>query len=103
MISLSSIDKFQGTGMVGYWLGEKYWHNGYMEEALKSVIEFAFNKVKLRRIDISAFSDNNASNALIKKLGFKFEGTRIKQVRDKATKKIHDHNFYGMLKRDWHK
>ena len=100
-ISLSSVDKFQGTGMLGYWLGEKHWRNGYMQEALKEMIDFSFSKVKLRRIDISAFSDNDASNKLIRKMGFKYEGTRIKQVRDKATKKIHDHDFYGILKENW--
>ena len=101
MISISKIDKFQGTGMIEYWLGESYWRKGYTYEALKAVIDFAFNKVKLRRIDISAFADNEASNALIKKAGFRYEGKRIKEVRSKATKKIHDHNFYGMLREEW--
>src|SRR3989344_2131854 len=27
MISISKIDRFQGTGTIGYWLGESYWRN----------------------------------------------------------------------------
>ena len=103
MISITHIDKFHEYATVGYWLGEKYWKKGYMTEALRELIIFYFTKLKLRRINISAFAENKASNKIIIKMGFKYEGTMIKHVKDKATKKIHDHNFYGMLKEDWNK
>ncbi|MSS74146.1 N-acetyltransferase [Candidatus Pacearchaeota archaeon] len=101
MISITKIDKFNGTATMGYWIGEKYWRNGYGSESLKAIIEFFFKKLKLRRIDISAASENEASNSLIKKMGFIYEGLRIKNSRAKSTGELHDINSYGMLKENW--
>ncbi len=103
MISLTKVDRFHGTTTMGYWLGEKYWRKGYMTEALEKMIAFTFTKLKLRRINIMAITSNNASTGLIRKMGFRHEGTMIKDVRNKATGKIHDHHFYGMLKEEWDK
>lgn len=52
-ISLDKVDKFQGKAGVGYWLNEKYWNKGYGSEALKAILDFAFKKLKLRRIEIN--------------------------------------------------
>ncbi len=100
-IGIDNIDRFHGTASIGYWLSQTYWKNRYMTEALERVIAFGFRTLRLKRIDISAFAENDASNALIKKVGFIYEGQRKKHVRDKATKTIHDHNLYGMLREDW--
>jgi len=100
-VGLEKIDFFQGTATIGYWLGEDYWRQGIMQEATRAVIDYAFKKLKLRRIDVEAFAENKGSNALIKKLGFKYEGTMKKKCRAKATGKIHDAHFYGLLKNNW--
>ncbi|MDO8459585.1 MAG: GNAT family protein [Nanoarchaeota archaeon] len=102
-VGLSKVDYFQGTATVGYWINEDYWRRGIMSEALEAVINFAFRKLKLRRINVKAFSENKASNSLIKKAGFVYEGTCRKSVKDKALGKIHDNHIYGMLKDDWNK
>ena len=103
MISLSKIDRSQGTAEIGYWLGELFWRQGIMSEALKSILDFAFLTKKLRRIDIAAFVENAASNALIRKMGFRYEGLRKEKARAKSTGKVHDEYVYGMLKREWMK
>lgn len=100
-IGIDKIDRFHGTATIGYWLGQTYWRNGYTTEAFERVISFGFNTLKLRRINISAYAENKASNGLIKKVGFSYEGQRKKHVRDKATKTLHDHNFYGLLREDY--
>ena len=100
-VGLVKVDRFQGTTEVGYWLGKNYWRKGFMSEALKAVLSFAFKKLKLRRINLYAFKKNKASNTLAKKNGFKFEGTKRKSVRSKANGKIHDEKIYGLLKEDW--
>lgn len=101
MISITKIDKFNGVGTIGYWIGEKYWRNGYGGESLKAMIDFFFRKLKLRRIDIEAASENEASNSLIRKMGFVYEGLRIKNTRSKSTGELHDINAYGMLQENW--
>jgi RimJ/RimL family protein N-acetyltransferase len=72
-----------------------------MGEAVMKVLDFAFEKLKLRRINVSAYTKNKASNALIKKMGFKFEGMKRKGTRVKSTRKIYDENIYGLLKKEW--
>ncbi len=102
-IGLSHYDRFQRTAEIGYWLGEKYWRKGYISEALEAVINFAFKKLKLRRINIFAFKGNEASNGVINKFRLKLEGIKRKAVRCKATGEIHDENLYSLLKEEWKK
>ena len=59
---------------IGYWLGEKYHGQGLMSEAAMMVLDFAFKKLKFHRVWADVFSDNIASQKLLKKLGFKKEG-----------------------------
>jgi ribosomal-protein-alanine N-acetyltransferase len=100
-IGLTHADYFQGTAEIGFYLGKDYWRQGIMSEAIKSVVDFAFDKLKMRRINWYAYVENEASNELAKKMGFVFEGTRRKAARAKATGKVHDDNMYGLLREDW--
>jgi len=103
VIGLTSIDNLNGTAKIGYWLGEKHWRNGVMSEAVSEIINFAFKKLRLRKISVDAFIHNKASNGLLKKLGFKKEGVLRKHYLCKATNKIQDANLYGLLKSEWRK
>ena len=87
----------------GSWINRKYWKKGYLLETKIPVFDFIFNKLKLRKIETSANKENVSSNNLQKKLGFKYEGTRIKSETNEATGKIHDVNLYGLFKEDWKK
>ena len=100
-IGIHRIDKFSGIGTTGSWINKKYWRNGYMTEAKIAVNDFAFNKLKLRRLESPVFSDNKASNAVQIKMGYKLEGVKRKAVKGKTTGKIYDENIYGLLKEDW--
>src|SRR3989339_782689 len=101
VISLTKVSDFHKTATLGYWLAKDYWRNGIMKEACIEIINFGFSKLKLRRLNVRAYKENIPSNSLIKKLGFNYEGTMIKSYKVKSTGKIHDENFYAMLKEDW--
>ena len=100
-IGIAKIDKTQGTAELGYWISENNWRKGYVSEALKKIIDFCFYELKLRRLFVPVFVENNSSNALVKKLGFVYEGTLRKNCIAKSTGKIHDENIYGLLKEEW--
>ncbi len=100
-IVLKGIDSFQGTATLGYWLTQEQWGKGIMKEAAMKVLEYAFKTIKLRRINVEAFAENDRSNNLIRDLGFTLEGKRIKISRSKADGKIHDDYCYGLLKENW--
>ena len=102
-IGIEKIDRFSGNGETGSWINKKYWRNGYITEAKIAVNDFAFNKLKLIRLSSPVFSDNEASNRTQLKMGYKLEGTQRKCKRSIATGKLHDTNFYGLLKDEWKK
>ena len=90
-----------GKGEIGCWLGKKYWRQGIMMEAVVELIDFAFNKLKLRKLVWKAYVTNKASNLLAEKVGFKKEGLLRKDTKCMATGKIHNGNIYGLLKEEW--
>lgn len=51
---------------------------GSIKQAVEAVIEFAFNTLKLHRIEADTDTENAASLALLEKLGFKREGCSAK-------------------------
>ncbi|MFC1685451.1 GNAT family N-acetyltransferase [Nanoarchaeota archaeon] len=100
---LHQIDHFTKKATTGSWIARDYWKKGYVTEAKIAINDFAFNKLKFVRLGTEAFTNNIASNTMIKKMGYKYEGNQRKAHRSKATKKWHDVNLYGMLKEDWEK
>ena len=92
---MSIIDNNKKNAFLRIIIGDKkYWNGITALESEKFLLKFAFNKLKLRRLTIPAFVENEGSNGLAKKLGFKYEGTSRKCCRAKSTGKIHDENFY---------
>ena len=59
---------------IGYNINEDYWKQGYGYEATYAVINFLFRKLNIEMMTCSHFENNHASQALIKKLGFQYEG-----------------------------
>src|SRR3989338_1056634 len=45
------ISKKDGKAVLGYWVNKNYWRNGYNLEASIHVLDLAFNKLKLRKIE----------------------------------------------------
>ena len=63
---------------VGYWIGEEYWNCGYGSEALKQIMEIAFEDLSLVRLSAIVFEGNYASEKILLKCGFEYEGTMEK-------------------------
>jgi len=102
-IGLHRINKFFGKAETGSWINKKYWRRGYITEAKIAINDFAFNKLKLRRLNSFVFKDNKASNATQMKMGYKLEGMQRKAAKSKASGRIQDLNMFGLLKEDWKK
>lgn len=45
-----------------------------MSEAMKAIISFASNEMKVKRINACIYTDNHRSISLAQKLGFSFNG-----------------------------
>lgn len=74
VVGLHNIHPIHKHGVLGYWLGKKYWGNGYMTEAVSLMLRFAFSELKLHRIGVSAYTENMGSLSVIRKNGFTEEG-----------------------------
>src|SRR3989339_830881 len=74
------------------------WIKSYGSEALEAVLDFAFNKLKLRRLEAGVIKGNPGSRVLLEKFGFKLEGTKRRAIIPKSTGKITDEHIYGLLK-----
>ena len=59
---------------IGYELHPDYWRKGYTSEAVTAVLRYGFNELGLTRIGAVVFTENDASNQLLTKLGFEREG-----------------------------
>lgn len=84
------------TAEMGYYIGEKYWGNGYMTEAVKLACEFVFENTDIIRIFAEPFSHNIASCRVLEKAGFTCEGI----LRSNAYKNenIVDMKMYALVK-----
>ena len=60
--------------MLGYKLAEKHCHQGYMQEALSTLIPILMKDLKLHRIEAYVQPNNHPSIRLLSKLDFKEEG-----------------------------
>lgn len=73
-------DIFRRAAEIGYWLGEDYWGQGIMTEAVKAVTEYAFRNFDLCRIYAGVFATNPASVHVLEKAGYQFEGRLKKSI-----------------------
>ena len=103
VIDIFKHDKQHKTCETGSWINKNYWRKGYITEAKIAVNEFAFNKLKVRKMETGVYEKNDASNATQRSMGYRYEGTRLKHHITKSTGKIYDEVLYGLLKEDWKK
>lgn len=59
---------------LGYSLAENEQGHGYMNEALKTAIEYVFNELNMHRISANYMPHNRRSANVLRKLGFAIEG-----------------------------
>ena len=62
------------AGSIGYWVGARYARQGYMTAAMRALIPFAFDSLRLHRLEAACIPTNAASIALLEKTGFEREG-----------------------------
>lgn len=86
------------TASLGYWVGERYARQGYMTEALSAVLDFAFERLALHRIEAACLPANQASQALLRKIGFQEEGFSRQYLRING--RWQDHRLFAVLQSD---
>ena len=86
------------VGEVGYELHPEFWGRGLMTEALRAVVSCGHQAFGLNRIEAWTLPGNGASDRVLEKAGFRYEGT----LRQKAHFKdeFHDFRMFGRIATD---
>lgn len=74
------------------------WNKGYATEAIKAIVDFAFNTMDLNRIEAFITPGNDSSINVLRKLNFKQEG--ILRERDLIKGKLEAGIIMAILKRE---
>ncbi len=83
---------------IGYCLGKVWWGKGIMPEALKAVMYFLFDVVKVNRVEARHDPRNPNSGKVMKKCGMQYEGTL--RSSDWNNQGICDACYYALLKQE---
>lgn len=74
-IKIDPINVIHGLGEYGIMMGEKNeWGNGYAYGASQLVIEYCFEILNIRKLNLGVVEENVSAVNLYKKLGFEVEG-----------------------------
>ena len=99
-INLSGVQRgpFQNT-YVGYWIDESQAGNGYVPESLVTVARFAFEELRLHRLQVAIIPRNRASRRVVEKLQLRDEGVAVRYLAING--QWEDHIRYALTAEEW--
>jgi RimJ/RimL family protein N-acetyltransferase len=83
------------SAFIGYFLDEKHNGKGFTTEAVKLLVVYAFDELKLHRIEAGVMPHNIGSIRVLEKSGFHKEGLAVKNV--KINGKWEDHQVLAII------
>jgi ribosomal-protein-alanine N-acetyltransferase len=83
---------------LGYWIGKEFASKGWMSEAVRACVPFAFDRLGLHRIEAACLLSNEPSQRLLRRVGFIQEGVARKYLRING--EWQDHLQFAMLASD---
>jgi len=86
------------AGTLGYWIGQPFSRQGYMNEAIRGAVHHAFTRLDLSRIEAACLPENAASRRLLENAGFKYEG--VAQSYLQINGRWRTHVLYASLRSD---
>ena len=98
-IGLYVVPGAPATLKTGYVYARDTWGKGYATEALRRIVDFAFEYLGANRVCADHFEENAASGRVMEKVGMRYELT----LRDRFFFKGRYWNapFYSILREDW--
>lgn len=90
------VDAEKMSAEISYVFNDKYWNNGYCTEAVTAVFDYAFDKLKLAKIEADCIADNFASIHILQdKLNMRLIR---EEISAKDTKK---YKFFEITNAEW--
>lgn len=97
-IGVVSVNEDVSSMEIGYCIGRTFWHQGIASEALRAVTEYLLKEAGAMRLECKHDTRNPNSGKVMKKCGYRYEGTKIRAY--KSTAGICDCAFYGLVSGD---
>ncbi|MFC4409693.1 GNAT family N-acetyltransferase [Chungangia koreensis] len=98
-IGLNLLNLTSKKAEIGFEIHPDYWRNGYTYEAAIAVLEYSFKELQLQRLGAVTFVDNTASQGLLKKIGFQYEGTLRNYLFQ--NNQVYDGLLFSILPSEW--
>ncbi|MHB8432454.1 MAG: GNAT family N-acetyltransferase [Candidatus Tyrphobacter sp.] len=73
-VSLRVAEGTSDNGEIGYSLLQEYRGRGYATEAVRALVDAAFQRARLRRVRAYCLPENERSRALLARIGFREDG-----------------------------
>lgn len=93
-VNLHSIDRENGTFSISFYFLAKHRKKGYATNAIGLIVHYAFNELRLNKLNVSVNEENIPSESVIQKIGCRKEGTIRENVFYNG--KYINVNLYGM-------
>ena len=92
-----------GEAEAGWVLHRDFWKNGYMSEAAKTLVDFAFSALKLHRVYSRCFADNYGSWRVMENCGMQREAhfKQCRKLRSEPNGPWRDEYVYAILEEEW--
>lgn len=89
----------QQTGTIGYWIDQARAGHGYVAEGVCVLIRFAFEELRLHRLEVCIIPRNDNSRRVMDKLGLRDEGVALRFLEINGI--WEDHVRYGITAEEW--
>lgn len=76
----SNIKIADNEAEIGYWIGVPFWGQGLIPEAVKVLMEYAFEELKMKKLWCGYFDGNEKSKRVQEKCGFQYQFTHKDKV-----------------------
>jgi ribosomal-protein-serine acetyltransferase len=99
IVSLHNLVRVDRKASIGYWLGASYQGRGLATKACRVLINYAFDELKLNRLEIQCAPENDRSRRIPERLGFTQEGVLRQSwwIHDRFADEV----VYGLLASEW--
>ena len=87
------------AGKLGYAIRADQWGKGYATDAARTLISYGFEQLSLHRISAAIGPDNDPSIALVRRLGFQYEGRIRDHVHTNGAWR--DSLLFSILTHEW--
>ncbi len=99
-----TFDRFDWTNratLIGYWLGLPFQGKGLMSRACTALVDIAFSRLNLNRVEVWCAFENARCRAVPERLGFKLEG--VLREREWIYNHFVDMAAYSLIASEWKK